>query len=182
MNRFNTLAVTLSLASTASLAQRIPVLPLEANCPIAARATLEKSESMVGAQRLQVTLSKWAAFGIVASRVTVHGIAPVADKPDVSEITENLDLNRIMDYPRPPNVSTVNVPHASKENDMPWLAPPGQPVLVRVLSPDTRWYAWVVGFTAIHSIDLDFVNYADGTSWQAANGKPCRVLISSSSW
>jgi hypothetical protein len=184
MNRISKLAVALSLASTASLAQSsvkvFPFLPLQTNCPIALRATLEKRGNILGAQRVQLTF--WPSFGIVASRITVHGIAPAAKSPEPSEISESLDLNPIVDYPRPPNVSTVNVPHDSKENDMPWLPPPGQPVLVVDRSPDTRWYAWVVGFTAIHSIDLDSVNYADGTSWQVANGKPCRVPVGSSPW
>lgn len=184
------LALTLAIASTASLAQNsvsdIPFIPLEANCPVDTHATLEKSGNMLGAQRLQVTLSKWPAFGIVAARVTVHG-APVSNHPEPSEITANLNLNPIVDHPRPSVSSTTNVPHTSTENDMPWLTSIGGPVMVRIVrghSPDTRtrWYAWVMGFTAVSSIDLDSVSYEDGTSWHAADGKPCRVPLSSSVW
>ena len=47
-------------------------------------------------------------------------------------------------------------------------------------STDSRWYAWVSGFTAVKFIDLESVTYADGTSWHASNGKPCRILVGSS--
>jgi hypothetical protein len=54
---------------------------------------------------------------------------------------------------------------------------------VRVHHPDDAgWYSWVVGFTAVNSIELDSVNFADGTSWHAADGKTCRVPVSSSTW
>lgn len=178
-------ALILCLASTASLAQisvrDISFVPLEANCPIGIQATLEKSGNLLAAQRLQVVLTQWPPFGIVASRVTVHGIAPVAIRSEPSEITESLDLNRIVDHPRPV-ASTGIVPHASTENILPWLPPAGEPVIVRVNSPDSRWYAWVSGFTAVSSIDLEFVSYADGTSWHASNGTPCRVSVVPSVW
>jgi hypothetical protein len=28
---------------------------------------------------------------------------------------------------------------------------------------DSRWYAWVSGFTAVDFVDLESVSYADGT-------------------
>ncbi len=185
MRRTRRTALILCLASTASLAQislrDIPFVPLEANCPIGIRATLEKSGNLLAAQRLQVILSQWPPFGIVATRITVHGMAPVANRPEPSEISESLDLNRIVNYPRPV-ASTGNVPHASTENVMPWLPPPGKPVIVRVSSPDSRWYAWVGGFTAVNSVDLESVSYADGTSWHASNGTPCRVSVLPAVW
>jgi hypothetical protein len=197
MNLFSRLAVALSLASTASLAQGpprdAPFIPLEANCPIEIHATLEKSGNMLGAQWLQVTFRDRPPLGIVTSRITVRGFAPAGKSPEPSEISEGLDLNPIVDHlvdhPRPPNVSTVNVSHASSENVMPWLPPPGEPVIVRVRHPgrtpimtDARGYAWVMGFTAVNSVELDSVNFADGTSWHATDGKPCRVPVSSSPW
>jgi hypothetical protein len=142
---------------------------------------LEKSGNLLAAQRLQVILSQWPPFGIVATRITVHGMAPVGDRPERSEITESLDLNRIVDH-HIPVASTGNVPHASSENVLPWLPPLGEPVIVRVSSPDSRWYAWVSGFTAINSVDLESVSYADGTSWHASNGTPCRVSVVPSVW
>jgi hypothetical protein len=179
-------AFTLCFACTALLAQssvnEIPFVPLEADCPIGIRATLEKSGNLLGAQRLEIILGKWPAFGVIASRITVHGIAPVANHPEPSEITESLELNRIVDHPRPPISSTVNVAHASTENDMPWLLALGEPVIVRRRSPDSRWYAWVMGFIAVNSIDLDSVSFADGTTWHVADGKTCRVSVSSSDW
>jgi hypothetical protein len=141
MNRMSRLAVALSLASTASLAQSfprdMPFLPLEADCPTEIRATLDKTGNMAGAQQLQITLNKWPSFAITAARITVHGIAPAANHPEPAEITESLELNRIVDHPRP-SVSPVNVPRTSTENEMPWLSPPGEPVIVRVHSPDSR--------------------------------------------
>ena len=196
MRRTRRTALVLCLASTASLAQislrDIPFVPLEANCPIGIRATLEKGGNLLATQRLQVILTKWPSFPIVATRITVHGMAPVADRPEPSEITESLDLNRIVDY-HTPVASTGNISHASTE---PKEAPAGQmagldeilgtigtgPVIVRVSSRDSRWYAWVTGFTAVNSVDLESVSYADGTSWHASNGTPCRVSVVPSGW
>jgi hypothetical protein len=185
MRRTSRSALILCLASTASLAQislrDIPFVPLEANCPIGMQATLEKGGNLLATQRLQVILTKWPSFDIVASRITVHGIAPVANRPQPSEITESLDLNRIVDHPRP-NASTGNAPQAPTENTLPWLPPLAEPVIVRFNSRDSRWYAWVSGFTAVNSIDLESVSYADGTSWHASNGTPCRVSVVPSVW
>jgi hypothetical protein len=185
MRRTRRTAFILCLASTTSLAQislrDIPFVPLEANCPIGIRAMLEKSGNLLAAQRLQVILSQWPPFGIVATRITVHGMALVADRPEPSEITESLDLNRIVNYPGP-IASSGNVPHASTENVLPWLPPLGEPVIVRVSSPDSRWYAWVSGSTAVNFVDLESVSYADGTSWHASNGTPCRVSVVPSVW
>jgi hypothetical protein len=197
MRRTSRSALILCLASTASLAQislrDILFVPLEANCPIGMQATLEKGGNLLATQRLQVILTKWPSFDIVASRITVHGIAPVANRPQPSEITESLDLNRIVDRPTP-TASTGNAPQAPTEPKE-TLAGQGQmpgldeilrtigtgPVLVRGHSRDSRWYAWVSGFTAV-SIDLESVSYADGTSWHASNGTPCRVSVVPSVW
>jgi hypothetical protein len=101
MSRASRLTLILCLASTASLAQiaaeDTPVVPLEADCPIGIRATVEKKGSLLAAQRLQVTLTQWPVFGIIASRIIVHGVASVANRPEPSEIVQNLDLNRILD-------------------------------------------------------------------------------------
>ena len=130
MRRTSRSALILCLASTASLAQislrDIPFVPLEANCPIGMQATLEKGGNLLATQRLQVILTKWPSFDIVASRITVHGIAPVANRPEPSEITESLDLNRIVDHPRP-TASTGNAPQAPTENTLPWLPPLAEP-------------------------------------------------------
>jgi hypothetical protein len=194
MSRAIRLALMLCLASTASLAQiaaeDTPAVPLEPDCPIGIRATVGENEHPLAARRLQVTLTKWPSFAIVASRITVHGIAPVSSSPEPSEITKSLDLTRIVDYPRP--APTSNVPYASTEqkenpagqgplaelNDI--LGPLTKPVIVRRSSPDSRWYAWVTGFGAVNSIDLESVSYADGTSWHVSNGKTCGVLVGSS--
>jgi hypothetical protein len=190
------LSFALCLASTASLGQisvrDSPVVPLEADCPIGIRATVEKNEKPLAAQRLQVTLIQWPPLGVVASRITIHGIAAVVNRPKPSEITESLDLNRIVDHPTPSSISNVsNTSAARKEtpagqgplaelNDI--LGPRTKPVLIRRSSPDSRWYAWVTGFDAVNSIDLESVSYADGTSWHVSNGKTCRVSTASSVW
>jgi len=177
MRRTGRMALILCLISIASLAQisvrDIPFVLLAANCPIGIQATLEKSGSSLAAERLQVILSRWPPLGIVASRITLHGIAPGADRPEPFEISKSLDLARIVSYPRP---------LASTENVLPWLPPPGEPVIARVSSPDSRWYAWVTGFTAVNSVDLESLSYADGTSWHASNGTPCRVSVVPSVW
>jgi hypothetical protein len=185
MRRTSRTVLILCLVSTSSLAQvslrDIPFVPLEANCPICVRATLEKSGNLLAAQRLQVILGQWPPSGIVATRITVHGMAPVANRREPSEITESLDLSRIVNYPRLV-ASTGNVSHASTGNVLPWLPPPGEPVIVRVSSPDSRWYAWLTGFTTVSFVDLESATYADGTSWHASNGTPCRVQTVPSVW
>ncbi len=196
MRRTSRSTLILCLASTASLAQTSvsdrSIVPLETSCPIAMQATLEKGGTLLAVQRLEVTLTKWPSFPIIASRITVRGIAPVGNLREPSEVTESLDLNRVVDQPGPV-ASTANVSHASPENVMqnvmPWLPPPSQPVMVRsqpgiisLHSSGSRWYAWVNGFTAINSIDLESVSYADSTSWHASKGTPCRISVGSSVW
>jgi len=185
MRRTRRSKLILCLASTASMAQTSvrdrSVVPLQTNCPIAMQATLEKSGNLLAFQRLEVTLTKWPSFPIVSSRITVRGTARVGNRPEPSEITESLDLNRIGDQPRPV-ASTANVSHASTENAMPWLPPPSQPVIGRANPFGSRWYAWVSGFAAVDSIDLESVIYADGTSWHASDGTPCRLSVASSVW
>ena len=53
----------------------------------------------------------------------------------------------------------------------------GTPVIIRSSNGPQRWYAWVTGFAAVNLIDLDSVSYGDGTSWQASNGKTCRISL-----
>ena len=92
MNRAIKSTLILCFASIASLAQisvgDIPSLPQEAGCPIGIRATVEKDGNLLPIQRLQVTLTKWPSFAIVASRIAVHGIAAVANSTEPSEITK----------------------------------------------------------------------------------------------
>ena len=185
------LTLILCLASTALLAQTpvrdIPLMPLEADCPIGIRATLEKSGNSLTAQRLQVALSNWPRKPIVASRITVHGIAAVANGPEPFEIQVSLDLNRILD-PRligsPGSLPPVWQPYPT--GDLQGILPPlATPVTIKhstPRSPDSRWYAWVSGFTAVNFVDLESVSYADGTSWHATDGRPCRVSVGSSVW
>ena len=101
LDRTTTFAVILCFGSTASLAQIAvrdrSLVPLETNCPIGIRATVEKNGNLLAAQRLQVTLTQWPSFGIVASRIIVHGIAAGTNGPEQSEIQVSLELNRILD-------------------------------------------------------------------------------------
>jgi hypothetical protein len=183
MSRASRLTLILCLASTASLAQIAaedrPVVPLEADCPIGIRATVEKNGNLLAAQRLQVTLTQWPAFGIIASRIIVHGIASVANRPEPSEVVQNLNLNRILDPRLIGSPGSLPGWEPYPTGDLQGiLAPFAVPVVVKTSTarpPDSKWYAWVSGFTAIKFIDLESVNYADGTTWHASNGKPCRV-------
>jgi len=180
MNRVTRLAFILSLASTASVAQvsvmDFPFVPLETSCPIGVRATLEKSRSLFAPQRLEVTLTN-VHLPVSTLRITVHGVAPVAESPAPSEIGESLDLNRVM-APRPP-ASTE--PKKTGQGEMAALddilGTIGTPVIIRSSTGPQRWYGWVTGFTAVNFIDLDSVSCSDGTSWHASNGKTCRISL-----
>jgi hypothetical protein len=103
MNRVTRLPFILFLAATASVAQvsvmDFHFVQLETGCPIGVRATLEKTRSLFAPQRLEVTLT-YVHLPVSALRITVDGVAPVADSPAPSEIGESLDLNRMM-APRP---------------------------------------------------------------------------------
>jgi hypothetical protein len=190
MGRASRLTLILCLASTASLAQiaaeDMPVVSLEADCPIGIRATVEKNGNLLAAQRLQVTLTQWPVFGIIASRIIVHGVASVANRPEPSEIVQNLDLNRILDPRLIGSLGSLPGWEPQPTGDLQGILPPlAAPVVVKISTarpPDSRWYAWVSGFTAIKFIDLESVSYADGTGWHASNGKPCRVPVGSSVW
>jgi hypothetical protein len=190
MNRASKLALVLCLVSAASLAQISvrdwSLVPLEADCPIGIRATLEKRGNPVPAQRLQVTLTRWPSYGIVASRITVHGIVAVANHPEPSEITESLELNRILDPRLIGSPGSLPVWQPYPTGDLQGILPPlAAPVIIKSATPrtpDSRWYAWVIGFNAVNFIDLESVSYADGTSWHASNGKTCRISVDSSVW
>ena len=190
MNRTSKLVLVLCLFSAASLAQisirDSPFVPLAADCPIGIRATLEKGGNLVPAQRLQVILTKSPSFGIVASRITVHGVVVVANRPEPSEITESLDLNRILDPRLIGSPGSLPAWHPYPTGDLQGILPPlAAPVIVQrstPRSPDSRWYAWATGFAAVHSVDLESVSFADGTSWHATDGRPCRVSVGSSVW
>jgi hypothetical protein len=188
MNRTSGLALILSVASTASLAQisqkDFSLVPLETNCPVGIRATLEKSRSLFAPQRLEVTLA-YAALPVSSLRITVHGVAPVADSPAPSETGESLELNRVMG-PRP-YASTEQKERPKGQGEMAALDEilgtiGTNPVIIRSSTGPQRWYAWVTGFTAVNFIDLDSVSYGDGTSWHASNGKTCRLSLGSSPW
>jgi hypothetical protein len=181
MNRVSRLALILSFASTASLAQvsgmGFPLVPLETNCPIGVRATLEKSRSLFAPQRLEVTLTNHH-LPVSYLGITVHGMAPVANSPAPSETTESLVLNRVM-APRPytPTEQKESPKAQGQMGELDAiLGTIGQPVLVRSTWPQ-RGYAWVTGFTAVNFIDLDSVSYADGTSWHVSNGKTSRLSL-----
>jgi hypothetical protein len=164
----------------------VALVPLEADCPVGVRAKLEKGGNLLPAQRLQVTLTKWPSFGIVASRITVHGIVAVANRPEPSEIKESLDLNRTLDPRLIGSSGSLPVWQPYPTGDLQGILPPlAAPVIIKSAtprSPDSRWYAWVSGFNAVNFIDLESVSYADGTSWHASNGKTCRVSVGSSVW
>ena len=187
MNRVTGLAFILSLTSTASVAQvsvmDFPFVPLETGCPIGVRATLEKSRILFAPQRLEVTLTN-VHLPVSALRITVHGVAPVANRPAPSETAESLDLNRVM-APRP-YTSTEQKENPKGQGQMgeldAILGTIGTPVIVRSRNEPQRWYAWVTGFTAVNFIDLYSLSYADGTSWHAPNGKTCRLSAGSSPW
>jgi hypothetical protein len=177
MNRITRLAFSLSLAATASVAQVsvFSFVPLETNCPIGIRATLEKSRSLFAPQRLEVTLSN-ATLPVSSLRIRVHGVAPVANSPAPSETAQSLDLNRVM-APRPYTATEQKEsPKGQGELDA-ILGTISTPVILRISNGPQRWYAWVTGFTAVNFIDLDSVTYGDGTSWQASNGKTCRISL-----
>jgi hypothetical protein len=190
MSRVIRLALILYLTSTALSAQtpvRHPSLvPLEADCPIGVRATLETRENLLPAQRLQVTLSQSLPFEIVASHITVHGIAADANHPEQSEIQVSLDLNKILDSRLIGSPGSLPAWQPYPTGDLKGILPPlGTPVIIKSATPrlpGSRWYAWVSGFTAINFIDLESVSYADGTSWHVSNGKTCRVSVGSSVW
>jgi hypothetical protein len=197
MSGASRLALILCLLSTASSAQISvrdrPFVPLETDCPIGIRVTLEKGGDLLPAQRLQVTLTKWPSFAIVASRISVHGIAAVANRPEPFEIVQSLDLNRILDPRLIGSPGSLPVWQPYPTGDLQGILPPfAAPVIVRSWSgrspdstprsSDSRWYAWVSGFTTIKFIDLESVSYADGTSWHVSNGKTCRVSVGSSVW
>ena len=123
MSRAIGLALILCLASTASLAQIAPadrpVIPLESDCPIGIHATMEKNEHPLAAQRLQVSLTEWPSFAIVASRITVHGIAPVSNSPELSEITKSLSLIRLWIIRDPNQPATYRMPPPNKKKLLP---------------------------------------------------------------
>jgi hypothetical protein len=185
------IALVLYLASSTLSAQTpgkdVPSGPLEGDCPIVVHATLDGRVNRLPIQRLQVTLSQRPASAIVAARVTVHGIAGGLNHSENFENETSVDLNKVRD-PRPVgspgSLPPIWQPHPT--GDFQGVLPPlGLRIIIKSASSrssESRWYAWVSGFSAVNFVDVESVSYADGTTWHVVNGKTCRVSVGQSVW
>jgi hypothetical protein len=136
--------------------------PRAAGCPVSLRAqhladfgmirTGNAAREGVG-QRLHLALTDNRASRIVGATVTVHGYS------NKSRLTETAMDSGASDAAR-----TVTVPFSTVRSGAPSSAP----------SELAAGDVWVAGMTAVATIDLDSVTYADGSVWKFSGQAACR--------
>jgi hypothetical protein len=155
----------LGVAGTAGQPNQLTALrlaPPAMGCPVSLRAQHLADFGMVRTgnthregvgQRLHMALTDNRASKIVRATVTVHGYSNKA------RLTESAMGSGGSDA-----ALTVTVPFYS--------APPGAPSG----SPSelAAGDVWVAGMTAVATVDLDSVTYADGSVWKFAGQAACR--------
>jgi hypothetical protein len=136
--------------------------PQTAACPVALRAQHLADGSMVRTSRdahpkgvgqwLHLTVANPQAKQVTNALITVHGFADVPRMTEAAPAAEaRADAQRTMTA----SFSTAPVSGAAGQAD-------GADV-------------WVPGMTAVTSIELKRVIYADGSQWSFAGGGSCRI-------
>lgn len=127
-------------------------------CPVSVRAQqaangskweVDNSRPKGVAQRLHLTLVSPDSNRITGATVTVRGLTPK------NRVTQTL-------------TSPSKSPDAAKTLSITFQAGPGKEVSSDLLVP---------GLSAVYSIDLDSITYADGSTWKLAAENVCRTPI-----
>lgn len=127
-------------------------------CPVAVRAQqaanwsrqeVDNNPPKGAAQRLHLILTNSNSSRITGAAVTVRGLTP---------------KNRVTQT----QLSTGDSSDAAKTLSLAFPAGPGKDVSSDLLVP---------GLSAVYSIDLDSITYADGSTWKLDAGKVCRTPI-----
>jgi hypothetical protein len=127
-------------------------------CPVSVRAQqaanwsrreVDNKPPKGPAQRLHLTLVNPDSTRITGATVTVRGLTP---------------RNRVTQT----QLSTGDSSDAAKTLSITFTAGLGKDVASDLLVP---------GLSAVYSIDLDSIAYADGSTWKLAAGKVCRTPI-----
>jgi len=140
--------------------QTIVISPQQPNgaCPVSVRAQqaanwsrreVDNKPPEGPAQRLHLTLVSPDSNRITSATVTVRGLTPK------NRVTQTL-------------LSTDDSSDAAKTLSITFPAGPGKNVSSDLVVP---------GLSAVYSIDLDSIAYADGAAWKLAAGKVCRTPI-----
>lgn len=137
----------------------VPVPPLNSLCPVSVHAQQSSTATAMEvdtirpkglAQLLHLTLAKPDSSRITKATVRVRGLLPKT-RATLTPMTLGADPSDA--------VRTLDVvfPAGSDKNAAADL--------------------WVPGLSAVYSIDLVSVTYADGSTWKLAEGKTCRTPI-----
>jgi hypothetical protein len=167
MNRISSLPLAFLLASTFAVAQQSATLHLSENtsggCPVGieARHAMQTPVSMNAAsnapgkqvvpqlQRLHLTLTNPSSRDIVSAQFTAHGFGNKPKAMDLSAGSNEPDLAKTIDVA----VGVKGKSQASHDLSL-------------------------NHFTAVTSIDLNSVTYADGTTWHAPSPAACSITPS----
>ncbi|MGA2886819.1 MAG: hypothetical protein ABSE51_02130 [Terracidiphilus sp.] len=126
-------------------------------CPVAMHArqgvngdllAVKKSGPKGAAQSLHLILSNVGSKQIISGEVTVHGLTAKGRVTKASSAED--DTSDVM--------RTLPVTFFAGANG------------------DVSADLWVPGLTAIHSVDLNSVTYADGSTWKLPAGSACRTI------
>jgi hypothetical protein len=166
MNRIHALSLVFLLCTTASNAQTSgkhpsysltfsPMMPLPSDCPVEVKARLDipakvvliKGEQPQGiTEKLQITLNNPKSPGIAAAHMTIRGV-PVGVRfvPAVVYLPDDpAQISKTVAFDRP--------------------VAAGQNASI---------FVGVSDFSAVTSIDLDSVTFADGLSWHPIVRRAC---------
>ncbi len=152
-------SIPLAAQNARQQAQPTPQVPSGSDvCPVSLRAeqkaagevlAADKSRPKGVAQHLQLTLAHPGSRRIARARVTVHGLTA---------------KGRVTPTP----TRRQNPSDASRTFDLTFHAGPND----KAASADL----WVRGLTAVLTVDLDSVTFADGSIWTLKGRDACRIV------
>jgi hypothetical protein len=137
----------------------VQIMPQAGACPVSVHAQQAASWNRmeVGsdhpkgpAQRLHLTLANPDSSRITKATVTVRGLTPKT-RATPTPLTVGRDRS-----------------NAARTLDVPFSSASGKEV-----SADL----WVSGLSAVYTVDLVSLTYADGSTWKLATGQSCRTSI-----
>lgn len=148
-------------ARIAGLQSKAAVVPANSACPVAMQARHLADGAVILARKgdppstppkgvgqwLHLTLASRVLRQITGATVEVHGLA------DKSRVIQTL--------------STAGMATDANQTLRLQLTPAG--------GNEMTAEVWVPGMTAVETIDLTSVSYADGSTWKLADGQSCRI-------
>jgi hypothetical protein len=162
-------------AQAGTHALNLHTLRASANCPVGLTAkrgigyggtlAIDGGQRKRFGQELQIRLTNWKSAEVAGIRITVHGFAGKVGLLSTNAVQADS-----------PNSNKADPLEAKKTLDV---------QMTIGANKEFSTNLWLSGFTAISLIDINSVNYADGSTWHASAQETCHfapegtILISS---